>query len=119
MSALVNGTYTISSVLGGGNQFYLGLSSAVMGGPLVIDSFTDSESGRVRGIDLLTKRQSLNSSVTQWDVESSNISNAYTFRNRRYQTYISSNTPPQSLESLVGAKDPRNWYVTPADSGYV
>ncbi|KAJ2934474.1 hypothetical protein H1R20_g2635, partial [Candolleomyces eurysporus] len=74
MTALANGTYFISSIIGGGDRFYLGFSSGATREPLVINSFTGSESH-------------------QWDVEPSNIPNVYTFRNRRYETYISVNPP--------------------------
>ncbi|RXW18161.1 hypothetical protein EST38_g7692 [Candolleomyces aberdarensis] len=85
MTALANGTYFISSTIGGSDRFYLGFSSGATRDPLVINSFTGSESQ-----------------------QKSTLSDLYLLQ-----------PPPQSQTGLIAATDPRNWYVTQADSGYV
>ncbi|KAJ3518463.1 hypothetical protein NMY22_g13661 [Coprinellus aureogranulatus] len=100
MSALANGTYFISSIIGGGDRYFLGFSSGATGEALVLNPLTASES-------------------IQWDVQPSNIPNIYAFRNRRYQTYISVNPPDRELAGVVAASEPKSWYVTSADSGYL
>ncbi|KAJ2913378.1 hypothetical protein MD484_g7040, partial [Candolleomyces efflorescens] len=100
MSALANGTYFISSILGGGERFYLGFGSGATREALTINTFTGLESH-------------------QWDVETSTIPNFYTFRNRRYQTYVTFSPPLESGTRVISSSDPRNWFVTSADSGYV
>lgn len=57
MTALANGTYFISSILGGGDRFYLGFSSGATREALVINSFTGLESHQVHAIELSTKAQ--------------------------------------------------------------
>ncbi|KAJ2921219.1 hypothetical protein H1R20_g2640, partial [Candolleomyces eurysporus] len=99
MTALANGTYFISSSVGGGDRFYLGFGSGTAGERLVINSVTGSDSH-------------------QWDVESSSIENTYTLRNRRYGTYATVDPPPGSLSRVIAGPDPRSWYATLADSGY-
>jgi hypothetical protein len=47
MTTLANGTYFITSSGSGGGRFYLGFSSGVTGGALVINTFTGSESHQV------------------------------------------------------------------------
>ncbi|KAJ3493708.1 hypothetical protein NMY22_g20171 [Coprinellus aureogranulatus] len=100
MSALSNGTYFISSTIGGSDSFYLAFKNGLTGEGLVIDTLIGSES-------------------QQWEVEAYSIPNIYAFKNRRYQTYIDVSPPDVERAPVVAAADPRRWYLTPTDSGYV
>ena len=52
MSALANGTYFISSTLGGGDRFYLGFGSGATREALTINTFTGLESHQVHDTDI-------------------------------------------------------------------
>ncbi|KAH6884767.1 hypothetical protein BKA70DRAFT_1339110 [Coprinopsis sp. MPI-PUGE-AT-0042] len=93
MTALINGTYTISSFVGN-DSFYLHFRDSASGSPLRGRNYTGSSSHH-------------------WEISTGRLPNLYSVRNTLYQMQ------PRKAKIMESGNAPQDWYIIPAEGGYV
>ncbi|KAH6911266.1 hypothetical protein BKA70DRAFT_1560368 [Coprinopsis sp. MPI-PUGE-AT-0042] len=99
MTALINGTYTISSFVGN-DSFYLHFRDSASGSPLRGRNYTGSSSHH-------------------WEISTGRLPNLYSVRNTLYQMQVTFPGPAEEGKIMESGNAPQDWYIIPAEGGYV